>query len=320
MKFNHLAVASIIGAFTISSHASVLIYEGFDYGLAEGTTMNGVATNATGLSGSYALGQSLAGLGSADFTSTGLSFGSSFAPSTGGALSMSITSNILNTTRSAQLGVALNTGTVTGTIYTSYLFSLVSTGTPAGTSQMRINGAQTTSSNTRLSVLADGSLTATNSLQYGGESVKNGSSGILSLGTTYLALAKFTELGTVGSTGTGEMWVFTQQGYEDWLTFGLGQESELMFYAVAGSVLNTSSTTTANNATFSNSQFLSYAVSNASNVSAQAMIIDETRWGTELTDVLSVPEPSTYALAGIGLAFVVITMRRRSALVAVRTK
>ncbi len=79
------------------------------------------------------------------------------------------------------------------------------------------------------------------------------------------------------------MWVFTQQGYEDWLTFGLGQESELMFYAVAGSVLNTSSTTTANNATFSKSQFLSYAVSNASNVSAQAMIIDETRWGTELS-------------------------------------
>ncbi len=70
MKFNHLAVASIIGAFTTSSHASVLIYEGFDYGLAEGTTMNGVATNATGLSGSYALGQSLAGFGSADFTST----------------------------------------------------------------------------------------------------------------------------------------------------------------------------------------------------------------------------------------------------------
>jgi hypothetical protein len=300
MKFNHLAVASIIGAFTISSHASVLIKEGFDYGLADGTTMNGVATNATGLSGNYALGQSLAGFGSADFTNTGLSFGSSFFPATGGALSMSITSNILNTTRSAQLGAALNTGTVTGTIYTSYLFSLVSTGSLAGTSQMRINGAQTTSSNTRLSVLADGSLTASNSLQYGGESVKNGTSGILSLGTTYLALAKFTELGTVGSTGTGEMWVFTQEGYQDWLTFGLGQEAELMFYAVAGSVLNTSSTTTANNATFGNSQFLSYAVSNASNVNAQAMIIDETRWGTELADVVAIPEPSSILLLSAG--------------------
>jgi len=320
MKFNHLAVASIIGAFTISSHASVLIYEGFNYGLADGTTMNGVATNATGLSGNYALGQSLAGIGTANFTSTGLSFGSSFTPSTGGALSMSITSNVFNATRSAQLGVALNTGTVTGTVYTSYLFSLGSTGSTAGTSQMRINGAQTTSLNTRLSVLADGTQVLGNSLQYGGEPVQSAPSGTLLLNTTYLALAKFTELGTVDSVGIAEMWVFTQQGYEDWLTMGMGQESELFFYAVLGSTLTSGATTTVNNSTFSNSQFLSYAVSNANNVNAQSMIIDETRWGTELTDVLAVPEPSTYALAGIGLAFIAIKMRRRATLVAIRTK
>jgi hypothetical protein len=54
MNFIKIAAFSMAAAAIVPSQAASLVYEGFNYGLSDGMTMDGVATNATGLTGNYA--------------------------------------------------------------------------------------------------------------------------------------------------------------------------------------------------------------------------------------------------------------------------
>lgn len=48
-----LLLAAVVAGHPGSVSGELLVYKGFDYGLANGTTMNGVSANATGLTANY---------------------------------------------------------------------------------------------------------------------------------------------------------------------------------------------------------------------------------------------------------------------------
>lgn len=111
--FLHFAAVPMVFGVLPSIHAGLLVYEGFSYtNLANGDNMAGVPSAATGLVGNYAINNVNA---TATYSSTGLTFGSNFLPTTEGAIQLRATDLLSNAT----LGVALNTGTQTGTLWNS---------------------------------------------------------------------------------------------------------------------------------------------------------------------------------------------------------
>ncbi|MDF3056741.1 MAG: hypothetical protein K0R17_956 [Rariglobus sp.] len=243
------------------SQAALLVYEDFDYGLANGATMSGVATNATGLAGNYSLVTtgSNGASGSANYKSTGLSFGSSFLTTNGGALTV----NAIATTGNggtAILGASLNVAAQTGTLYNSYLVQINSR-TSAGTGSLRINTGVTTgggSSYFQSNAKAGGGNSSTVSF---GTSASSSTTTNLVTDATYLFVNSFVNVGTTLSAGAGAgvatTWIFTLDGYESWLENGDGTTATMGAYDVA----SFSQSTTSSSFVFSSTRFLQLAAS-----------------------------------------------------------
>lgn len=102
-----------MAAMLASAQATLLLYEDFSYGVSDGMTMNGVATSATGLSGNYSF---LNASGSSLYSTTGLSFGINYLPTSGGSVLLSATGNNAYSVITATLSAS-----TTGTLYSSYL-------------------------------------------------------------------------------------------------------------------------------------------------------------------------------------------------------
>jgi PEP-CTERM motif len=284
--------------------AAVLVYEDYDYALADGTTLNGVATSATGFTGSYAVGGTG---GSSVYATTGLTFGANYLPVSGGAtrLSASVTGGSTSSVLGATISVG---GAQTGTLWSSYLVNITSKTDKAGaTAQARVSDLQTTSSNNRLNALADSGTTLGTGIAYDSTIVATTGT-TLTVGTTYLMLSQYTNVGTAGG-GTATLWIFNLAGYNDWLSLGGGLEANLGSYDITSQ--SDSSTTQADFGAVND--FYQFAVSNTSDsLIVQTVIYDELRWGTSLGDVVStVPEPGTaMSMAGALAAFALL--RRRS--------
>ena len=118
-----LTLATASGA-----RAALLVYEGYN-GYTPSASMGGVAVNGNtvGLKGNYLAS------GGGGITASALSLNFSDLLVNGGSIAgVSNTSSAL----SASIG---NVGNVTGTIYSSYLYSRAAGGTATGSSQLRMN-------------------------------------------------------------------------------------------------------------------------------------------------------------------------------------
>lgn len=276
--------------------AAVLVYEGFNY-TTNGSSMNGkTASVGTGLTGNYTLDAGT-GTGSVTWNSTGLSFGSNFLTASGGGLSLSAVGGA-----NRVLGVALDgTAAATGTLWSSYLvsFSALSTNTN-GQLSLRVADAVTAATNIHYRADVD-AFTAVRRPGVAYDSgTTNAGSGTLATATTYLVLSKYTNVGT--ANGTASLWVMTQAQYDTWVAGGAteGTLATNSTWAISDTVSAGSTTLS-----FGSGQYLQFAINGSG--STETAVLDELRYGTALYDV--VPEPSSYALLGMGVGAVWLLRR-----------
>jgi hypothetical protein len=291
LAFGYASLAFVMAA---TANASLLIEEQFDYAMADGTDMHGVAATGTGLQGEYAVRN--AG-GSSTYATSGLSFGSNFFTTSGGALSVTTTA-IGN--QFSILGVQMDVVAQTGTLWHSHLFRIPELGERVANASAigtRINtGATTGGADSYFGVNGDNNSTlapASNpGVDYAGGTNTSATSDPatkLSENTTYLALAKFTNVGTAlsaGDPGVASLWVFDQSGYEDWRAAG-SSEASLGDHAT----WTITESMTSGTYNFNSSAFLQFYVFNQSVKTAIDGLMDEVRWGTTL-DAVAIPQPS----------------------------
>jgi hypothetical protein len=300
----HLPFLAILAS-TCAGSAAVLVYEDYDYALTDGTTMNGVATAATGLTGNYAAAGTS---GTSVYQTTGLTFGANYLPVSGGAVRLSSPTGTTSSLLGAQISVG---GAQTGTLWSSYLVN-ITTKSNAGnaTAQARVSDVQAGAAgtqNNRMNSQGDGFVGGVlgTAVTYSGSGATTSGATTLTVGNTYLMLSQFTNAGTAGG-GTATLRVFDLAGYNDWLTLGGGLEANLGTYDLS---TQTHSFTT--QADFGDGDFFVFAASNASGATAaQTVVYDELRWGTSLGDVVAVPETNTVASLAGGLAMLVLLRRR----------
>lgn len=320
LKINPLAFgyASLAFVMAASANASLLIQEQFNYAIADGTSMGGVAATGTGLQGNYAVRNSG---GSSTYATTGLSFGSNFFATSGGALSVTTTAGA---GQFSILGVQMDVTAQSGTLWNSHLFRIPELGETvafANAIGTRINdgdtvdGATSGGPNSYFGVngnnnSASGPASTPGVDIAGGNGTTASSDPVMTLSenTTYLALAKFTNVGTalsVGNPGVASLWVFDQSGYDAWRTAGSSEASlgDHATWTITESV-------TSGTYNFSSSEFLQFYVFNQSVTAAIDGLMDEVRWGTTLGSV-AIPEPSSFALLIGTLAATCLIRRRR---------
>lgn len=328
MTYNRLAsclLALVLGAglLVAPAQANLLVQDSFNYSsLTNGATMNGVTANGTGLTGSWGV-NSAAG-GSSTYVTNGLTFGSNFFATTGGALRTF--SAATNVNSSSIAGVRLNAGTQAGTLWNSYLWNVAASATnvlnPSGTHRINTTSTTQAGSTSYFQSLIDHSWNDTNAAiaRQPGITYTNVSSAQVSpavpatpysLNTTYLTVTRWTGVGQALSTnnpGLGNLWIFDLNGYDSWRAAG-SLETNMSTYATWTAV----TTNTSGTYTFGNDRYAQFTSFVGSGQPAFDARYDELRWGTTLESV-AVPEPSTYALlalAGAGLAGHVIRRRRR---------
>jgi len=257
-----------------------LIYEPFGYAVPSGTTMNGVSSNATGLTGSFNV---LNNGGTSTFHSSGLTFSSKFLPVSGGCLRLSAPA----AGNYALLGVQLQAGTTFGTpLYGSYLvrFNSLSSALDAG-ALVQVGSVPLTGGSVWFNAEADSRL----ALQRPGVSYDGtpttAASGALAVNTTYLVVTRFTNVGKVLSTslpGVADTWVFTAADYDNWRNAG-AVENQLSSHA---SFSVTDSVTSGSTYSFNNTRFLQLRVTAGTGGTAQSVDFDELRFGGNLDAIL----------------------------------
>ncbi|HSI07969.1 MAG TPA: hypothetical protein VK985_05215 [Rariglobus sp.] len=295
-----------------TARASLLVYEGFNYGVANNTLLNTIDTSTSlaapnGLQGNYGEGTP-----SVRYNTTGLSLGS--LPISGGKTLLGNASGV------AGVKVAGSTAAVTGDLFMSYVFNYTGTlSTNAFT--VGVNTSAITAANTAgryfnvEAISADaGSTTA---ISYGNSYGTPANSGeTLVAGTTYLMVAQFTNVGTalsVENPGVATLWVLTAAQYNSFLSTGFSAAA-LNEASIGATATNVYSRVTASQSSgtfdFNGSSTVQYVFSSANSVIEN---FDELRIGTTLNDVLgiaAIPEPSTLTLS-LGAAGLIFAGSRR---------
>jgi len=293
----------------MSLQASVLLYEGFGYGLANNASINGAAATGTGVQGNWTVTNT--GTASSLYKTSDLSFGSNFATNGGGSLQLSATYNGSNSVSSATVNLS-NTGT--GTIWGSYLANFTTIGT--ANSGSFVSGVAT-GTNGVTSSLKSGVLSNTNDtdrkLSNGYDSTATPSGNFaFATSTTYLFVSRFTNVGTAlggGINGAGTTWALTQAQYESWLAGGATEAGLDSNFSVRVNDALVGSGTFAYD---SNGYLVFRSDAPDNNGSAMTVTVDEVRFGTSVADIYAVPEPST-ALLSLGAGLIWFSRRRRTA-------
>ncbi len=294
MKKILTAACYLIGFGALSLQASLLIYEGWDYGLADNASMDSVTTSATGLTGDYY--DAISG-GATIYKTAGLTFGANFLPTTGGSLYQSASGANSYTVLKGDLTSTARAHT--GDLYHSALVKLTSLSNE-GAVRIRTynNGASTAR---YMSVMDETGAPSNPGVAY--DDVTTASSdGSLSLNTTYLALSRFTNVGLPGG-GTADQFIFDLAGYDNWLSAGGGLEANLATYASF-----TATETFNSQRNFEHELHFVLGGNSSSGSETESAFIDEVRYGTTLGDVVAVaiPEPSSFLLMAGGMLLVAL--------------
>jgi hypothetical protein len=211
--------------------AVVLVYEGFDYSLANNATINGASATVSGCKG---IGPSPTtcqerlqfGFGFQRLSDLRLSFGTAFAPTEAGSVKLNTNYNWSRNARTTAT-IPLD-ATASGTVWCGYLVNYATIGNANGgyaregiatsSGGAAINLASQLTSNTlasdrKLSVSYDNTLSSSGNISF-------------ATGTTYLYLSKYTNVGlplSGSQTGVATTWVMTQPQFETWVAGGASE-------------------------------------------------------------------------------------------------
>lgn len=277
------------------------MYEGFDYG-GTNVALNTIGGSATGLTGSYT--------GAGNYVSTGLTFGS--LETTGGSANLIAGSS--NQTARRQL----DTGTVTGTIYGSFLFQQASFGNTTDFLGVGF-GTNTATDNTATVIFLTDQFGAELAAARANPS-NAGSPPYQANGTVpspapptpiMLGLYEITNVGAVSGTQSVTYWTLSETQFESFRADGM-TTAELNAASIGGgttdvterivlSISGAGGYIDLNNGDFLN---LIYRSGNYS--------VDEIRVSNlDLNEVTPIPEPGSVILVGLaGMAMVVCRRRR----------
>lgn len=223
------AVAALMMGVTSTSPASVIVYEGFDYG-ASSSLLGGLGnTTEIGLQGTWTSNGTV-GTATANYEPTGLSFSDLFV--TGGLAQMNALA--ASGDRTAAAGRRLNVPVQTGTLWGSYLFQKISDATTRSVVSLLQGNAINSTDNTAYFSLANnefnqnvgGVRVSASVAGVGGTAIATG--GIVpTLGATYLYVFKLDNVGAAsGSAQTATAWMLSAEQYDNFKLGGL-DEAEL---------------------------------------------------------------------------------------------
>lgn len=277
----------------VSVKASVLVYEGFEYSLANNANMNGAVATGFGLQGNWAVSNVLPSGGEASslYQTSGLSFGSGFATTAGGSvlLKTKFSGTDAKTTATVQLDA-----TATGTVWCGFLVNYTSmslSGSGSSTEGIATNAAATgvilkstitsdaAASSRKLGVSYDNKYVWPDSYQ----------AASFATSTTYLYLSKYTNVGlplSGSQTGVATTWVMTQAQFESWVAAGATEATLGSYDTVAKS-----DTVTSGTYAFDQTGFV-FLQADPPNFNGKVLYAqyDEIRYGTKLKDVYN-PDP-----------------------------
>lgn len=298
-----LSAASITAIAGVSSLASAatIVYEPFNYpSVANGTTMNGVVTNATGLTGNY----SVAGVGTyaVTYDTSGLTFGN--LQTQGG----SVTESGNQPDISAQMSVA---SPVAGsTLYGSYLIQS-STAAPGSEVAALVFGPKNaTDVNANINIAAEEYGDNNGVVRAGGASA-NGVGTALSVNTPYLELFQISGINATSGNVSASEWTLSSSQFAN---FQGNLTATALDAAATGTAANeVTQEAIVNNAnpggsypTINSSTYLSLYTYSMTNQ------FDEIRLSqNSLADVAPVPEPATLGLTAIGGLGLLLLKRRK---------
>ena len=304
-----VAVAGVLGVSSLAS--AVIVYEPFNYpSVANGATMVGVTTNATGLTGSYSLGAGTyaAGATNSDMTydTTGLSFGN--LQTQGGSVMVTSTNN-----QRSSLTVQLNISpAANSTLYGSFIFNSSANTNPGYAVGGLLLGSQTQiDNNSTISILAEAYGQSNGFLNMPGITSTYGTGTTLSLNTTYMELFQVSGInGTSGSISASE-WTLTPAQFANF-------QGNLTAAVLNAAPTGTAATDVTQMATLTDSSPSSYPDISSSNYLSlfsynMTNQYDEVRLSTtSLSDVTPVPEPATLGLVAIGGLGLLLLKRRKA--------
>lgn len=298
-----LAAAVAVFGVVATTQAALLVDNSFTLGLADGTDLNGQAVSATGFTGNYTINNSTQNGSTATetYASTGLSFGDNFHAVSGGAAVLTTTTPNTSNPATARLYATID-ATATGTVYSSYLTQL-----SGSFSAGNYSVASTTAGS--LKTWTNRQLVESQWSNAAGVGVGASASTVSFFpqitGTTYLILSRHTNIGVDSAVSQSDLWIFDLTQYDAWVADG-ADENELATFANK-TVSNTSAVGTYSlDGTFN-------LMNVSGNTSGHSQIVDEFRVGTDLADVtVTVPEPTSLALLGIGATLVGCSRRRRN--------
>lgn len=297
-----LAVAAVTQT---STQASLLVYEGFSGYGTQSLSGLAVSANTVGLSGSYAT----ATANGISISATGLTFGSG---ATTYAVSGGASTWALNGAGGVGVTLAMSTTSYVGTLYGSYLVNLGANPTTDGArAEVRFNASTTGVTGTSFyNAMAASTTLGQSAVKYNTAIITTPTTMLAD--TTYMIISKWTNVGGTG-TGVGTMWVLSSSQYDTLAAAGHLTDSYLTSAVVGTDVTEmvTSVSDMANTTTLVNGEAMQLIFGSGSALTTRTM--DEIKFGSSLSDVTAVPEPSSLALLlGASMVLLVLMRRRQS--------
>jgi hypothetical protein len=296
-----------LGGFS-SAHASLIVYEGFDYGPLS-SLLGGLGnTTEIGLQGAWTSNGT--GQTTVEYIASGLTF--SDLSVTGGLAQLNGVIPVAGD-RTAAAFRQLNVPDQSGTLWGSYLFRKNSDAVPRSVAALLQGNVANMTDNTAYFSLANNEFNQTvggvrvSALVGGNMALANGE--IPLLGTTYLFVFKLENIGAPsGSTQTASAWMLSEAQYDNFKLDGL-DESELngaTLGSLATDVMERVSLTTtsglASPGTFDASDFIRFFNFSGGELITQ---FDEVKFSNASLNeaVVGIPEPSAVLamLGGMGM-------------------
>lgn len=272
--------------------------------LTTGPTPNAPSANGLGLTGTYVVNNPGGGSGFS-FAAGGLAF-ADYNTTAGNKLIYKSSGG--GTTLAAELSIS---SSVTGTLYSSYLVNInVANSNTGGFTEVRVAPAVNTGGDgTRFRSQPDSMVSNANGpgIGYSGTTGLGSSSTALTPGATFMVISRFTNVGTAlsaGTPGTGTIFVLNESQY---LAFKAASFSES--YLNTGDVtarVDSTAITSGGPLAFASGNFIQIGGIGSTNA---ITYIDALKYGTDLTSVVTIPEPSAAAL--VVLASIAGFTRRR---------